>query len=216
MPAWFGRKREVTPTIDSLSFDTSGWKYHGERQSNAMRLWEASDGDAVILHFFGMPPDIPAVRTLDELSSFYAEGLKPAGGKVVECGLASVAGCHAIRLLLKVPQKPSGMMYQGVFTVPFRDFSYVIRIQCPELGTTGLREAILFEQRLKAGEQPNVGGSGPPFAGWNPDAPEYDDRFPKHPVSRLRRLLAHVARTATMDAGVRALPGFQLPTVARQ
>lgn len=211
MAAWFGRKREVTPTIDSLSFGTSGWKYHGERQPNEMRVWQTPEGDAVSLHFFGIPPNLPAARSIEDIATLYAEGLRASDAKLVECSLTTVADCQCICLLIKVPQRPSGMMYQGVYTLPFRDFSFVVKIQCAEVGATGLREAVLFAQRSKAGGTPNTSGSGPVFSDWDPDAPEHDARFPTHPISRLRRLLAHVQSTATIDGTVRALPGFRLP-----
>jgi hypothetical protein len=214
MAAWFGRKRKVTPTIDSFSFAVSGWKYHGERRPNEMRVWETPEGDAVSLHFFGIPPDIPAADSIEGIAALYAEGLRASGAKVVECSRTTAADCPCVRLVIKAPQQPSGMMYQGMFTLPFRDFSFVVKIQCPEVGETGFREAILLAQRMKAGETPNTSGSGPVLSDWDPDAPEHDTRFPKHPISRLRRLLAHVQSTATIDGAVRALPCFRLPGAA--
>jgi hypothetical protein len=210
MAAWFGRKRDVTPAIDALSFDASAWKYHGEPQPNQMRLWQTPDHDAVSLHFFAIAPDLPRVRSTQEISAFYADGLKSSEATIVECNLAQVAHCPAIRLIIKVPQKPHGIMYQGVFTLPFRDFSFVIKIQCAEVGTTGVREAVLLDERIKSGDTPNVSGSGPVFPDWNPDAQEHDVRFPAHPISRLRRLLEHVNRTATMAASVSQFPRFHL------
>ena len=32
MAAWFNRNREVAPTIASIHFDTTAWKYLGEQQ----------------------------------------------------------------------------------------------------------------------------------------------------------------------------------------
>src|SRR4051812_17673410 len=120
MAGWFGRKRAlVTPTIDALSFDTSNWKYHGEQEPGRMRVWETAEGDAVALHFFAIAPDLPRVGSVRELSAFYAEGLALLGASVVECDVVQVADCPAVRLVIKVPQRPHGMMYQGVFTVPF-------------------------------------------------------------------------------------------------
>jgi len=141
----------------------------------------------------------------------YASGLDAARGKVVECTIGELARCDAIRLLLKVPQKPSGMMYQAAVTVPFRDFSFVVKIQCSEEGTTGVREAILVEKRLRAGEKLNLGTPGEPFSGWNPDAAEHDASFPTHPISRLRRLLKGIEDSAVLDEAIRGLPKFRLP-----
>ena len=180
-----------------------------------MRLWETPDRDAVSLHF-GMSPDLPVANTVDEISAMYASGLSGVRGRVIECTISEFAGCDAVRLLLKVPQKPSGMMYQAAVTVPFRDFSFVVKIQCPEFGTTGLREAILFEKRMQAGEKPDVDMPGEPFVGWNPDAPEHDASFPAHPVSRLRRLLKGVESSAALDEEIRQLPKFRLPGGAPQ
>ncbi len=144
----------------------------------------------------------------------YATGLAAAAGKVVECTIDELARCDAVWLLLKVPQKPSGMMYQGAVTVPFRDFSFVVKIQCSEHGMTGVREAILFDKRCRAGEKPNVGRPWEPFPEWNPDGPEYDSAFPSHPISRLRRLLKGLEESAMLDEQVHGLPRFRLPSRA--
>ncbi len=211
--AWF-RRKIPKPSIDSLRFATNGWKFHGEQEAGRVRLWETADGDAVLLHFFGIPPNLPLASTVDEIDAMYASGLAAAGGKVVECTISQFAGCNAVRLLFKVPQEPSGMFYQAAVTIPFRDFSFVVKIQCPEVGTTGVREAILFEKRMRAGEKPNVDKPSEPFVGWNPDAPEHDVAFPAHPVSRLRRLLAEIESSATLNEEVSRLPKFRLPSGA--
>ncbi len=209
--AWFGRQPAAKPTIDSLRLDATGWKYHGEREPGRMRLWETQDGDAVMLHFFAKPPDLPTFATAGDVRGFYLAQLGTTKAKLVDCGIVHVAMQPAVMLMLKVPQTPSGMMYQGVYTIPFRDFSFVIKIQSPESGTTGVREAVLTQRRLAAGEVPKLGGSGPMFAGWDPDAVTHDKEFPKHPVSRLRRLLKGISQSASVDESVRRLSPFPLP-----
>ena len=198
------------PTIDSLHFDTTGWKYHGEREPGHFRLWQTPDLDAVALYFFDLPPDYPNFQTVADLGEFHSPRIKAAGGEMVECALATVAKCSAIRLIIKVPQQPHGRSYQATFTLPFRDFSYVIKIQCHEHGITGFRENVLFERRMAAGETPVITG-GPFFENWNPDASEHDAEFPTHPISRSRRLLKHIAACATLDEEIAKLPPFPLP-----
>jgi hypothetical protein len=65
MAVWFGQKKAV-PSIDSLKFETTGWMFHGEREPGKVRLWETADRDAVSLHFFAKPPDLPVVKTVAE------------------------------------------------------------------------------------------------------------------------------------------------------
>ena len=90
--AWFGRK-PAKASIDSLKFETTGWKYHGEREPGRMRAWETAERDVVSLHFFGIPPDLPIAKSVDEISAMYASGLAAAGGKVVECNICKLADC---------------------------------------------------------------------------------------------------------------------------
>lgn len=178
---------------------------------NHARVWETPEHDTVALYFFDIQPNIPDCATVEALSAFYVSGVESAGGRMVECRLQEAAQRPAIRVLIKTPQQPRGWIYVGTLTLPFRDFSYVVKVQCPEVGMTGVREAVLADRRMAAGEMPSVGGPGPPFPGWNPDAPEHDADFPTHPVARTRRLLDHVARSVVLDETVGQLPRFGLP-----
>jgi hypothetical protein len=205
----FGSKPK--PTIDSLRFDVADWKYHGEREPGRTRVWEAPQRDAISLHFFPIPPDLPTVSTTDQLQQFYLAQIGTSKTRVVECTVQLFANLPTIRLILKVPQTPHGFLYQASLTIPFRDFSYVIKVQCAEVGMTGMREAVLTQKRLAAGEKPNTTGTGPFFPGWNPDSPEFDAQFPAHPISRLRALLTRIAASATLDKSIRRLPAFPLP-----
>jgi hypothetical protein len=98
--------------------------------------------------------------------------------------------------------------YLGSLTVPFRDFNFVLKCQCLERGTTGIKEAILLD-RSWAAHEPKGEGELPP--GWDPDAPRYDPEFPDHPVARARRTLDHVQKSFEVTSEVRKLPGFALP-----
>jgi hypothetical protein len=212
MMAWFKRQPPAEPTIGSLQFETATWKYLSERELAKVRVWETPEHDAVLLYFFKVAPDLPLINSARELRNFYSAQLRGSKMAVVECGIELVGKRPSVRLVIKVPQEQHGMLYQGSFTVPFKNFSFVIRVQCAETGMTGMREAILTERRLRAGEVPNHEGSGPLFLGWDPDSPSFDAEFPAHPVSRVRRLLAHIAKSATLEESVRGLEHFPLPS----
>jgi len=164
------------------------------------------------VYFFPVPPDLPAqAASVDELAGFYRRLLGDSGGKLVEVGVVVAGGCPAVRAILSVPQQPTGRTYVGSLTVPFRDFSFVLKCQCAEGGPTGLKEALLFDRSLASNEPMQIEGGRFQIPGWNPDAESYDAEFPDHPVARARRVLTHVAASLVVADDVRELPGFPLP-----
>jgi hypothetical protein len=211
---WFGRKNGEgeKPSLDAVRFDTTGYAAQGEPQPGKVRVWHSPEGDGLGVYFFPVPPDLPAnAASVDELASFYQRLLGESGGKLVEAGVVVAGGCPAVRTILSVPQQPSGRTYVGSLTVPFRDFSFVIKCQCEEGGPTGLKEAVLMERSRASGEPMQIEGGRLQIPGWNPDDPKHDAEFPEHPVARVRRVLDHVADTLVLADHARELPGFALP-----
>lgn len=202
------------PSLNAVRFDTTGYESRGEPRPGQVRVWFTPDGDGVGLYYFPVPPDLPVASSVDELREFYASGLERGGGRMVETSVFKFGACAAVRLIFKTPQQPSGMTYVGSVTIPFRDFSFVIKVQCEERGTTGIREAVLLDRRLRAGDVPSVSGGRMELPGWNPDAEEFDSEFPAHPVSRLRKVLRQVCGSLDVEPEVASLPGFHLPDPA--
>jgi hypothetical protein len=172
-------------------------------------IWMSKEGDGISLNFFDKPPNLPAgLSSMPELGRFYQEQLKGSAAKLVSLAILRLDGCRAVELVIKSPQKPAGMTCLGSLTIPFRALSFVIKVQCEERGTTGVREAVLFERGLKSGEV-TMGDGG--VAGFHPDDPRHDAEFPAHPLSRARRLLRRIAQTVKIADDVRSLPPFDLP-----
>ncbi len=201
----FGRKPPAEPTLDSVGFDTTGYEPRGEPIPGHLRAWWTPDRDGLGLYLFSLPPDLPQTYKLTELRGYYETMMRAAGGTIVE---VSTLGCDnrgAIRTIAKVPQASSGFTYIGSLTIPFRAFSFVLKVQCEERGPTGLREAVLTDRQLAAG-----GALGPLTV--DADDESFDPGFAQHPVSRVRRALDHITRTARVDAPIKALPDFALPS----
>jgi len=123
---------------------------------------------------------------------------------------------------LKVPQSPHGMIYLGTYTIPKRAFSYVLKFQCEETGTTGIREATVADRLIGSGAVTLDADGG--MVGWNFDPydpqltggvlmnrseeAKYDSAFPNHPLTRLRRAMAETQHTTRLSQAVKDAPRF--------
>lgn len=206
-------------TLDDVGFDLTGFE---PRAATGVRAFSSPAGDGVGIYFFALAPDIDA--PLDDLAALraaYRGKVEAAGLGVVEIETVQVAGCRAVRTISKAPQEPSGRTYLGAITLPFRDFSFVLKVQAAETGVTGVRDSIVFA-KLKAAGAVTLGPDG--ARGWlaDPYEPartgplirnrsedvEYDSSFPDHPLTRVRAVLAHIAATGWVSDAVRAASPF--------
>lgn len=203
-------------SIRSISFDTSDWIQL--ESSETCITWHNDRREVLFLHYFPIRPDIPcSLNDLVTLRDSYRRGVTQSGGALVSVNVVRVQGLLGTRTIFKFPQQPAGIAYVASLTFPFRDFSFVIKLQCPENGPTGTREAMVFEQLLKAGEVSISPETGNPV-GWSRDPYEpnlvsgtqmtlaeeikYDEHFPEHPLSRARGFLTRVANSITFSPEV--------------
>ena len=177
-------------------------------------VWANDEGDVLSLHFFGLPPDLPA--SLDDGPSLRAALTRltaQAGGGLIEASVKSLGPLPALKQILKLPLpgQPSGQAFIGSFTVPRATCSTVVKIQAPERGMTGMREAMVMAQ---VGHDkyfrphpyaPEVEG-GLPFH--TADHAQWDAQFPDHPLSRVRRTLDALAGAVQVVPEFAALPPF--------
>src|SRR6266852_3354115 len=158
--------------------------------------------------------------SIDQVRSFYRQLTSGNGVGMIEVEVMKLDGCDAIRSIFKQPQSPSGMTYLGSITLTFRDFSYVIKVQCEERGMTGMRDAVVLDAWMKSRKldpkDPLRGWKGDPY---DPtfkariqrnvaDDASYDAKFPDHALSRLRRVLDRIQASLRVAATVKAAPPF--------
>ena len=215
------------PSLDDVSFDTSSLEFQGS--FDEARVWSTARGDPVSLHYFPVAPDIAAdTSDIQALRKFAREHLSAVGGVLITLDTFVVDRVLSARQLVKVPQEPSGMTYIGSVTVPFRDFSFVLKIGGREHGITGMRDTLVCQEMIQAGIvslDPDAGV----IRGWTQDpydstirdgsfpnhseAETYDTRFPEHPLSRVRPLLKTLSESLSLNERIRALPPFVYPRV---
>lgn len=202
----FGKRSDRDP-LRLLNLENESLEHRGI--TNGVRVWYTLDGDGIGLYYHGIPPDLP--REQSTIEAFYAEYRALVQGNIVEIGIEKIANLAVVRNIGKAPQTPTGTTYLGSYIVPFQDFSYVVKIQCEERGTTGIREAILLDKGLKSGEI-KVNDSGKIIGKFAADDAAHDDDFPDHPLSRCRRGLRMIASSMTLAEEIVRLPKFELPS----
>ena len=209
------------PSLDSITFDTTGLIPQGDK--NGVRVWQTPDGDGIGLYYFPIPPDISAdINSLESVSAFYGKMIAEAKNIIgISIGTMDLDDCRFVKMIIKVPQQPFGMSYIGSLTLPFRDFSFVVKMQCEERGPTGIRESIIMDELLGRGEvkidksgrmegwqKPLDTIASPPWKIDKAEAVEYDLRFPKHPLSILRRTFNQIEKSIKVSEDVRREPRF--------
>jgi hypothetical protein len=202
----FRQRPSTSP--DSVTFDASRYNFQGDREG--ARVWFLPEGGGIGLYFFPKQPDLPPrAASVQQLRESYSARMGEKI-KLVDCRVITLDGVPSIWLVIKEKQEPRGMTYLGSLTIPFRDFSFVIKIQCAEQGVTGMREALLIDEALKKGTGKVEGDRFVPD-GWSFDDEQFDERLPKHPLSRVRRELRHIASSIRIDPKVKDQPRFELP-----
>ena len=204
--------------LDSIVFDLEGWQVPdvtdvGPVASTVSRVWINGSGDELSLHFFDRPPDLPAPLTdMPAIRDGYRTGVAAQGGGIVSVNPVTIGRLTAVETVFKYPQQPHGMTYAGAITLPFRDFSLVLRVICREIGMTGLRDSMVFAKMLSARSVTVVIEGAPRIADWakdpydstyaegnlrnRSDDERWDVEFPDHPLSRVRTCLKQRARVA--------------------
>ncbi|MER5883992.1 hypothetical protein ABT160_09200 [Streptomyces sp. NPDC001941] len=192
------------------SMDLAGFTQHDAG------VWTDEQGQVLSLHSFDLVPDLPAA--LDDLDTLRAElaiSTAAAGAGLIEAGPETVDGVPAVRQIVKVPHPQGhGLVFVGSVIVPKASCSIVIKVQAAESGTTGAREAtVLAEVGPTEYFQPHpyaaaVHGGLPYHVG---DLAEWDEKFPDHPLTTVRRTLDRLVPTAALGEDFKALPSF-VPT----
>lgn len=95
------------PTLDSVTFDAGNFTLHGDE--DGVRTWYTSSDDLISLHYFPIPPNIPAdLESLEDVRWAYRQLTADSGSAIIEVETLTVDGCVALRTIIKVPQQPHG------------------------------------------------------------------------------------------------------------
>jgi hypothetical protein len=208
-------------SISQINFNTDGWQL--TETSSSVIKWQNDIPDGMSLNFFDLEPDIPAsLNNVSVLQEKLWLEMKAQGVGLVSLEIVDIAGVSALKQIVKIPipNQSNGLIYLASFTIPFALFSYVIKFQCQEWGPTGVRDSIIGNQALAAG-QIKLGSGNGKIQGWTPylnsdmnlaEKEEYDAMFLQHPLSRARRYLKNTQASIRIDTELMHVPKFIPPS----
>lgn len=197
----FGFFKRNKPTIAALDVPTFGWEQI--QDSKDVKQWiDPTQSQSLSLNFFALPPDLPTIKRVEELRQFFRPQIVAANGGIITVDIASLSGIPYVKTIFKFPQEPSGMTYLGSLIFPFKKYSYVVKIQAMETGTTGVRDTLIMNRMMAAGVLDVIKDG---FKDWSRDpyepdfeggslmnlseAEAYDEEFEQHPLSQVRLVL---------------------------
>ncbi|NES80681.1 MAG: hypothetical protein F6K10_04355 [Moorea sp. SIO2B7] len=215
--------------IDLVKFSGDGWTF--KEEDSGIKVWFNSSGDIASLNlgdiaslnFFDIVPDLPSAVKQENITFFrnlYRHIVSTVNGGIVSVEIIDIKNIPSVEVILKIPQNPTGMSYIGSVTLPFKDFSFVMKYECPEHGMTGIRDTLIA---VKIGDElehtPNgipIGWMKDPYdseydsnARYNLSAQEkYDELFPEHPLTRVRNYLRNLSSNLMIHPDLINYPKF--------
>ena len=219
----FGRKTK--PTINSVKFDTFNWNL--VEDTKYKKTWVNNEQTALVgIQFFdNHPTDIPAkLNDINTIRNHYRNMIvEQIDGGLIRCEIANLKGNEAIEMIVKQPNQPSGMTYNGSFMIPFKGYNFVVKMQAVEAGMTGMREAITLDKWMKENGAPKTDENGK-MIGMSKDPydenftkgrlmnysekEEYDKDFPNHPLSIVRTKMKEIKESISFADEISKLEKF--------
>lgn len=196
--------------IHSINFRPPDWLQpdgDAHASTHGSQVWTNSAGDRIYLKYFDIPPDIPAplsrlnlVWQQARISAFWNQ----AAPISIECTRIGVL--DALSLITKHVR---GMetSYQGTLIIPRRDFSFTFIVQSESRETISEREQHVIGEGhggtlpLREADPFGFNFISPIMRSWSDDG-SWDERFPRHPLSRIRACLKAITTGVTFDESV--------------
>ena len=189
----------IADQVKAVRLSLPGWQE--DKPTQGMRAWRDADGDVLGLAACEFPVDPSSGIALQRYARELAES---RGGGLIEVTMVAPRPRPIVSLIYKRLRRPA-YMYTGMLIMGGRDTSLVWTIVSSERGMTGVREAIITSEMLRSGEltlesyveswaqdpyDPSYHGVDRSVLRFLSDDRRYDARFPQHPLSKVRRVLA--------------------------
>lgn len=216
------------PNIDSIKFDMTNCGELLQSAPEG-KLWMNDEyGMAHLLRFSGTVEWPFDLTDVEGARRFYGDQCASAGGVMLSMDVFEVEKIEVLRGIFKYrsPEPQSlAMMFVGILWIPFTNMTYQLNVEALERGTTGIREATVMALDPEKFPDPSV-LQRCPWPQAEPDAEpvqvssmeemfqrmresklhqlpsddrQFDDMYPQHPLSLVRKRLDMISRTLKID-----------------
>ncbi len=205
---WRSSPEELEEPIRRVRLAPPGWTEG--TPTEGMRVWRSADGDVLTLTISSEP--FRQADSADEVKiRKWCKGFaRSNGGGLIE----SCAVDGGIKLIFKQLKMPA-YVYSGIFITHVREVWFMWTAVATERGVTGVREAVVTATLLRDGKllpheyeqrwsqdpyEPAYRGVDRSLLRFMSDDESYDQQFPHHPLSKVRRTLATLAEHVEYDS----------------
>lgn len=202
------------PTLECISFNTSGWT--PEEASEDQIAWTNESGDRLEYRLNHAPPVLPVLYPLEGFQRYVSENWQDPQTAVISADVLSIRGTFVVRSILKHQVSDDQQVYHGRICLPFRDFSYEIRITTTPLSLPSERETEVrsemdqHEGGMQTWQQdPYCQDRKQDYLCSESDNEEYDSRFSDDPLALLRQEMVKIIASIQSVREVRNSVPFQ-------
>ena len=202
-PQWprFLPDKNEAKAFDANLLPMADWRLVEQKPMSAS--WRDRAGDAVTLTRGSaglVTESLSDERSLQRYCRRFAES---QGAGLVEVEAATSAEGPCLKYIYKRLEKHAFKFF-GVVAIPVPQATWIWMIVTLERGDTGVREAVVTAKLFEAGRltlesykaswcqdpyDPSYAGVDKSTLRYISDSPEYDDHFPDHPLTKMRREL---------------------------
>lgn len=189
----------------------TGWTE--EAPGDGQRYWHDSDGDILTLKVLPKILAYPLASRETEQRKWCRKQAKSRNAGLIEVHANPSEISPSASFIYKRLQKPA-YIYTGQYFTWIHGANAIWVVVARERGTTGLREAIVTSNLMSSGKltldgykkswaqdpyEPGYLGVDRSVLRFMSDDESYDAQFPKHPLSKVRRVLAALPDGAQYD-----------------
>lgn len=208
---WGGGAAPSSPErLHVVRLAMQGWSEEASRGDS--RVWRDPQGDVLTLSVLGGSPGLPEILDETALQQWSRRLAESHHAGLIEVRVVTGTLGAAVSLIYKQLQKPA-YTFTGMLLIPRQ--SHVWTVIAGERGTTGVREAIVTTELMNAGKMtwqdyerkwahdpydPDYRSVDRSVLRFLSDDESFDERFPGHPLSKIRRLLTKLPNSVQIES----------------